>query len=174
MVILPKSDAEKTKYSLAGPTGCTGYAHWLHWRHAPINHENISVMDAKIFLNVTKHNLSFFWGLSPSRIGYYHFLIESAHWLHWLHSLVTLVAFTGRTGCIHWSHWLHPLVALVAPRTQKSWKYWRCGDQNFLESHQTQSKLFLSQTKCIRCLQNWLLNELTNVFLPCHAYVLTL
>ena len=114
MVILPKSDAEKTKHSLAAPTGCTGYAHWLHWRHAPINHENIGVMDAKIFLNVTKHNLSFFWGLSPSRIGYWHFFIESAHWLHWSHSLVALVAFTGRTGCIHWLHWLHSLVALVA------------------------------------------------------------
>ena len=31
MVILPKSDAEKTKNSLVAPTGCTGYAHWLHW-----------------------------------------------------------------------------------------------------------------------------------------------
>ena len=71
----------------------------------------------------------------------------------------SLVAPTGCTGRIHWSHWLHPLVALVAPRTQKSWKYWRCGYQNFLESHQTQYKLFLSQTKCIRCLQNWFLNE---------------
>ena len=108
MVILPKSDAKKTKYSLAASTGCTGYAHWLHWRHAPINPENISVMDVKMFLNVTKHNLSFFWGLSPSRIGYWHFFIESAHWLHWSHSLVALVAFTGRTGCIHWLHWLHP------------------------------------------------------------------
>ena len=68
MVILPKSDAEKTKYSLVASTGRTGCIHWLHWLHSLValvaprtqNLENIGGVAIKIFWKVTKHNLSYF------------------------------------------------------------------------------------------------------------------
>ena len=67
MVILPKSDAKKRKFSLVAPTGRTGCIHWLHWLHPLValvaprtqNLENIGGVTIKIFWKVTKHNLSY-------------------------------------------------------------------------------------------------------------------
>ena len=80
MVILPKSDAKKRKFSLVASTGRTGCIHWSHWLHPLValvaftgctgrthwlhpehkNLENIGGVAIKIFWKVTKHNLSYF------------------------------------------------------------------------------------------------------------------
>ena len=64
MVILPKSDAEKTKIhslvalvAFTGRTGCIHLLHWLHPEHK--NLENIGGVAIRIFWKVTKHNLSY-------------------------------------------------------------------------------------------------------------------
>ena len=67
MVILPKSDAKKRKFSLVASTGRTGCIHWSHWLHPLValvaprtqNLENIGGVAIKIFWKVTKHNLSY-------------------------------------------------------------------------------------------------------------------
>ena len=71
MVILPKSDAKKRKFSLVAPTGRTGCIHWSHWLHPLValvastgctehkNLENIGGVAIKIFWKVIKHNLSY-------------------------------------------------------------------------------------------------------------------